>query len=68
MITKNVAKSTMISMTMLPGEYGVMRIARLSASLASCKSTRCRHWATAQAKLPQRPQWLTILNEKNKTH
>jgi hypothetical protein len=34
--------------------------------LASCKATRCCHRASARAVLPQRPPWLTILNETKK--
>jgi hypothetical protein len=51
---------------MLPRQYGVMRIAQSSASVASCKATRCRHRASAHAVLPWRPPWLTILNETQK--
>ncbi len=43
--------------------YGAMRIARWSASVASCKATRCRHRASAHAVLPQRPPWAMISNE-----
>jgi hypothetical protein len=43
------------------------RIAQWSASVASCKATRCRHRASAHAALPQRLPWSTILNETIKT-
>jgi hypothetical protein len=51
---------------MPPGQYGTMRIAQWSASVASCKATRCRHQASACAKLPLWPPWSTILNETKK--
>ncbi len=54
-------------MTMPLGGYGAMHIARWSASLASCKATRCRHWASAHAVLPGQTLWLMILNEIKKT-
>ncbi len=57
----------MILMTMPPGGYGAMRIAWWSASLASCKATRCRHWVSAHAVPPRRPPWSLILNETKKT-
>jgi hypothetical protein len=42
------------------------RIAQWSASVASCKATRCRHWAIARAVLPRRPPWSMILNKTKK--
>jgi hypothetical protein len=41
-------------------------IARWSASVASCKATRCHHWEIARAVLPWQRPWLTILNETKK--
>jgi len=38
-----------ISMTMPPGLYNAMNIARWSASVASRETTKCRHQASAQA-------------------
>jgi hypothetical protein len=49
---------------MPPGQYGTMRIAQWSASVASCEATRCRHRASARAVLPRWPPWLMISNEK----
>jgi hypothetical protein len=49
------------------GQYGAIRIARWSASVASCKATRCRHWASAHAVLPRRQPWSMISNETQKT-
>jgi hypothetical protein len=54
----------------------VMRIRRCnagcipqwSASLASCKATRCRHQVSTRAIFPRRPPWLTILNETKNTN
>jgi hypothetical protein len=43
------------------------RITRWSASVASCKATRCRHRVSAHTVLPRRPPWSTIL-KKNKKH
>jgi hypothetical protein len=45
----------------------VGRIAQWSASMASCKATRCRHQVSAHAVLPRQPPWLTISNETKKT-
>jgi hypothetical protein len=48
------------------GRYGAMHIAQWSTSVASCKTTRCRHRASAGDVLPRQPLWLTILNETQK--
>ncbi len=63
---KNAGKLTRISIPMLPGQYGAMRIALWSKSVASCEATRCRHWASARAVLPRKLPWLTILNKTQK--
>jgi hypothetical protein len=63
-ITKNAGKMTTILIAMPPGQYGAMRIAQWSASVASCEATRCRHLASARAVLPRWPPWLMISNEK----
>jgi hypothetical protein len=39
----------------------------ISASVASCKTTRCHHQASACPILPQQPPWLTILAANKKT-
>jgi hypothetical protein len=67
-ITKNAGKSTTISIPMPPGLYGAMHFARWSISVASCKSTRCRHRASAHAVSPRQPPWSAILNETQKTN
>jgi hypothetical protein len=51
-ITKKSGKLTTISIPMPPGQYGAMHIAQWSASVASCKATRCCHQASARAVLP----------------
>jgi hypothetical protein len=56
---------TTIAIAMPPEQYGAVRIAQLSASVASWEATRCRHQASAHAVLPQQPPWLKILNVKN---
>jgi hypothetical protein len=65
-ITKKSGKLMTILIAMPPGQYGAMRIARWSASMASYKVTKCRHCASAHAVLPCRPPWLMILNETQK--
>jgi hypothetical protein len=57
--------ATLMAMRIQQGDVG--RIAQWSASVASCKASRCRHWASAHAVLPRRPSWLMILNEIKKT-
>jgi hypothetical protein len=42
-------------------------IAQWSASVASCKTTRCCHQVSARAVLPHWPPWPTSLNETKKT-
>jgi hypothetical protein len=64
MIKKNAGKLTTILIAMPPERYGAMHIAQWSASVASCKATRCRHWANAHA-VGQLP-WPTISNETPK--
>jgi hypothetical protein len=56
-----------ISMTMRIWCCNVGRIAQWSASVASCKATRCCHQASACAVLPRQPPWSTISNETKKT-
>jgi hypothetical protein len=68
MTTKNAGKLITILIAMSPGQYGAMRIAQWSASVASCKATRCRHQASAHAILPRLPPWLTISNETQNTN
>jgi hypothetical protein len=63
---KNAGKLMTILISMPPGQYGAMRIAQWSASVASCKATKCRHRASAHAVLPRRPLWLMISNETQK--
>jgi hypothetical protein len=41
-------------------------IARCSASVASCKATRCCHRASAHTVLPRRPPWSTFSNKTKK--
>ncbi len=43
-------------------------IARWSTSVASCKATRCCHWASARAVSPRRPPWSPILKRKKNTN
>ena len=42
-------------------------ITQWSTSVASCKATRFRHWASACVVLPRRPPWSSISNETKKT-
>ena len=71
-ITKTVAKSTTILMTMPPGGYGKMCIAQSSASVAPCKATRCRQWVRACIALPPMATMVNDIEYKhkntNKTH
>jgi hypothetical protein len=43
-------------------------IAQWSASVASCKATRCCHRASAHAVLPRQQPWLMISNETKNTN
>ncbi len=45
---KNAGKLTTISIPMPPGQYDAIRIARWSASMASCKATRYCHQVSAR--------------------
>jgi len=65
--TKNVCKSTTISMAMAMQRYDAGRITRWSTSRASLETTGCHHRASACAVSPRRPPWLTILNKTHKT-
>jgi hypothetical protein len=68
--TKNTCQTLAILMAMQIRRCDAGCIARWSASVASCKATRCCHWASASAVLPRRMPWSTILNEtknNNKT-
>ncbi len=64
---KKYIKLTTIWIAMLPGRYSMMCIAQWSASVASCKATRCCHRVSARAVLPRQLPWWTILNE-TQTH
>jgi hypothetical protein len=66
MVTNNTRQMLAISMAMRIQRCDVGRIARWSASVASCKATRCPNQLSARAVLPQRPPWSTILNETKK--
>ncbi len=63
---KNAGKLTTILIPMPLGQYSAMRISRWSTSVASCKATRCCHWASARTVLPRWLPWSTILNETQK--
>jgi predicted CxxxxCH...CXXCH cytochrome family protein len=65
MATKNARQTLVILMAMRIQRCDVGCIAQWSASMASCKATRCHYQASAHAVLPRRPPWSTILNEKN---
>jgi hypothetical protein len=56
-----------ILIAMPPGQYGAMRMAQWSASMASCKATKCRHQTSAHAILSRRPPWSTISKRKETT-
>ncbi len=58
---------TTISIPMLPGQYGTMHIAWWSASVASCKATRCCHRVSARAVLPRQPPFWMKPKNTNKT-
>jgi hypothetical protein len=64
---KNTRQMLAILMAMQIGLCNVGRIAQWSASVASCKATRCRHWESAFTVLPRRPPWLTIYKQTKKT-
>jgi hypothetical protein len=68
MATKNTRQMLAISMAMRIRRCDVGQIARWSASVASCKTTRCCHRASAHAVSPRRPPWLMISNETKKTN
>ncbi len=68
--TKNTRQTLAILMAMRIRWCNARCIARWSTSVASCKATRCQHWASARAILPWRPPWLTIskrIENTNKT-
>ncbi len=44
------------------------RIAQWSASVTSCKATRCHKWASTCAILPRQLPWRTILNKTKNTN
>jgi hypothetical protein len=67
-MTKNTCEMLAISIAMRIWRCDAGHIARWSASVASYKSTRCRHWASACAVSSRWPPWLKILKKKhNKT-
>ncbi len=66
-VTKNTLQMLAILMAMRIWRCDEGHIAQWSASVASCKATRCCHQANAHAVLPWRPPWLTILNETKNT-
>jgi hypothetical protein len=63
---KNTCQKLAISMAMQIRRCNSECIAQWSASMASCKATRCCHRESAHAVLPWQPPWLTILNETQK--
>jgi hypothetical protein len=63
---KNTRQTLAILMAMRIGRCDAGCIAQWSASVASCKATRCCHRASALAVLPWRLPWLKILNETKK--
>jgi hypothetical protein len=67
MATKNTCQTLVILMAMQIRWCNVGHIAQLSASVASCKATRCRHQASAHAVSPRRPPWWMILKRKKNT-
>ncbi len=67
MMTKNTRQMLAISKAMHIRWCDAGRIAWWSASVASCKATRCRHRASACAVSPRRPPWSTILKRKKNT-
>jgi hypothetical protein len=60
---KNTHQMLAISMAMQIRRCNAGRITQWSASVASCKATRCHHQVSACAVLPWQPPWLAILNE-----
>jgi hypothetical protein len=66
MATKNTRQTLAILMAVRIRRCNAGRIAQWSASVASCKATRCRHWASARPVLPRQLPWLTISNETKK--
>jgi hypothetical protein len=66
MTTKNTRQMLAISKVMHIWWCNAGCIAQWRASVASCKATRCRHWASAHAVLPRRTPWSTILKRKKK--
>jgi hypothetical protein len=67
MTTKNTHQRLAISKAMHIRWCNAGRIAQWSTSVASCKATRCHHWASARAVLPRRPPWSTISKRKKNT-
>jgi hypothetical protein len=65
---KNTCETLAILMAMRIQQCNLGRIAQWSASVASCKATRCHHQASAHAILPQQLPWLMILNETQYTN
>jgi hypothetical protein len=63
---KNTRQMLGILMAMRIRRCNAGHIAQWSASVASCKATRCHHQASAQAVSPQWPPRLTISNETKK--
>jgi hypothetical protein len=66
-LTKNTCQTGAILIAMGMRRCNVGRITQWSASVASCKATRCRHWASACAVSPRRPPRSTISKKTNKT-
>ncbi len=68
MMTKNTCQTLAILKAMHIRWCNAGCIAWWSASAASCKATRCRHWASARAALPRRLPWSTISKRKKNTN
>ncbi len=66
--TKNTRQTLAISMAMRIRRFDAGCIAQWSTSVASCKATRCRHWASAHTVSSRQLPWLTILNETKNTN
>jgi hypothetical protein len=64
--TKNTQQTLAISMAMQKWQCNAGHIAQWSASVASCKATRCPHQASAHTVLPRRLPLPMILNETKK--
>jgi hypothetical protein len=62
---KNTRQTGVILMAMRMRRCNAGRIAQWSASVASCKATRCRHRVSAHAALPRQLPWLTISKKKH---